>query len=115
MNFQMNPEEAGRILGDAETRQEIQRSCNVDARDHLHIGRVGEAGAGLAARGLIQVHEGGDNSRVFLAAPELRQVAAALLNVADEIDGRVPLSFFDPAAPSAEEPEPEPDDGRGSE
>ena len=35
---------------------------------------------------------------VYISAPEARQLAAHLLNVADEIDGKTPLVFFPRAA-----------------
>lgn len=84
--------------------EEVAIACNMDVRDHVHAGRLGEAGAGLDARGVVQVHEGGSVARVFLAAPELRALGAALLNVADEIDGTTPLVFH-PPSPDGEEPE----------
>lgn len=102
--FQIDRDEAAKILG-AERVEEIAKACNVDARDHVHVHRVGEPGSGLGARGLVVVHEGDSLTRVFLAAPELRQIASALLNVADAIDGKTPLVFFDPDAPEVEEPE----------
>lgn len=101
--FQMN-EDDFRALAGQEPREEISLACNADARDHIHAGSIGEPGSGLAARGIVQVHEGGSATRVFLSAPELRTLASALLNVADEIDGETPLSFFPPGSPDAKEP-----------
>ena len=107
--YQMDRGQARTLLQE-EPVAEISRACNIDARDHVHVGRIGDPGSGLGARGVIQVHEGGRLAKVYLASPELRQLASALLNVADAIDGKTPLVFFDPSAPSAEEPQnyPEP-------
>lgn len=102
--YRLTSELARDLLRSGET-PEVVLECNVDERDHVQISRVGTPGAGLQARGLLRAHEGGHTARVFLAAPELRRLAAGLLNVADAIDGKTPLSFFDPEAPSAEEPE----------
>lgn len=92
-------------LCDAPASLEIARVCNAEPEDEIRVVLVGEPGSGLAARGGIEVEEGGSKARVFLASPELRQLASALLNVADKIDGKTPLVFFDPSSPSAEEPE----------
>lgn len=100
--FHVPAEDASRFLA-GERHSETQKACNIDERDHVHVARVGDAGAGLEARGLVMVHEGGALCRVFLAAPELRHLASALLNVADAIDGVTPLTFF-PPAPETDEP-----------
>jgi hypothetical protein len=102
--FQMDEPQVSTLLS-YDPAPEIEKACNVDARDHVHLARVGEKGSGLAARGLLTLHEGSSAARVFLAAPELRQLASALLNVADAIDGKTPLVFFDPSAPETDEPE----------
>jgi hypothetical protein len=94
-----------RALLEGKPVQEIVRVCNIDGDDHVHVGRLGDPGSGLEARGVIQVHEGGRIAKVYLAAPELRQLASALLNVADAIDGKTPIAFFDPSAPSSTEPD----------
>lgn len=102
--FHLDQAGADEILAH-EPVEEVSKACNLDPRDHVHLFRVGEEATGLAARGVLAVHEGGTTTKVFLAAPELRQIASALLNVADAIDGRTPLVFFDPSAPGADEPE----------
>lgn len=109
--YALPQETAQRLMADVQSRDperlrhEITVVCDADPRDHLHVGAVGDPGSGLEARGLIVSHEGGRVSRVFVAAPRLRQLASALLNVADEIDGKTPLVFFPPGAPDAEEPQ----------
>ena len=89
-------------------------ASNVDPdTDNVHVRRVGPAGGGLKARAVVYVetlmeHEDEDvedeiiSALVYISAPEARQLAAALLNVADEIDGKTPLVFF-PRTPSGEE------------
>jgi hypothetical protein len=102
--YQMDRGQARSLMAEKPV-EEIVRVCNVDAEDHVHLARVGDAGSGLGARGLIVAHEGGRQAKVYLASPELRQFASALLNVADAIDGKTPLVFFDPSAPSGTEPD----------
>ncbi|MGZ0151847.1 hypothetical protein ACXJJ3_32645 [Kribbella sp. WER1] len=81
--------------------EEFEIECNYTEGDHFHAKRVGKAGSGLAARGGLMMHAGPRAAVCYFAAPQLRQIAAQLLNIADEIDGTVPLSFID-GAPNAE-------------
>lgn len=104
--FQLSQEEAQRLLAKAPDAEErLGFVCDADPRDHLHVGRIGDQGSGLEARGTLLIHEGGRAARVFMAAPRLRVLAAALLDVADEIDGMTPLTFFPPEVPEVEEPD----------
>ena len=77
--------------------------CNVDPdTDFLQARRVGRANA-PTSRAAVYVHHSDDMyATVYIAAAEARQLAAHLLNVADEIDGKTPLVFF-PRLPSGEE------------
>lgn len=102
--FQIDQESAAEVLGTRKI-QEIAKVCNVDPRDHLHVVRAGSKGSGLKGRGALLTHEGESTTRIFLAAPELREVAAALLNVADDLDGITRLNFVPPAMPEADEHE----------
>ena len=94
--------------------EEFQLASNVDAEtDNVRVRRVGPAKGGLKARACVYIeslveHEDEDvedeiqSTLVYISAPEARQLAAALLNVADEIDGKTPLVFF-PRLPNGEE------------
>lgn len=93
---------------------EFQVASNVDSdTDNVRVRRVGPAGGGLKARVVVfvetliesedeDVEDEIQSSLAYISAPEARQLAAALLNVADEIDGKTPLVFF-PRLPSGEE------------
>lgn len=92
--------------------EDFSLACNVQATDHVHTRRIGAVGSGLAARVAIATHNVDDSITVFLAAPEARTLAAALLNAADEIDGVTPLVFFPPAPEAEPETAPEePEEG----
>lgn len=76
-------------------------ACNVSPTEHLHLRRIGVPGSGLSARVQIATHGSADDHEdpagalmLYFAAPEARQIAARLLNLADEIDGQAPLLFF---------------------
>lgn len=89
---------------------EFQVASNVDSdTDNVRVRRVGPAGGGLKARVVVfvetliesedeDVEDEIQSSLAYISAPEARQLAAALLNVADEIDGKTPLVFFPRAA-----------------
>lgn len=87
---------------------EFQLASNVDPEtDNVRVRRVGPAKGGLKARAVVYVESLDDQGDIlstlaYISAPEARQLAAALLNVADDIDGKTPLVFF-PRLPSGEE------------
>ena len=95
---------------------EFQLASNVDTEtDNVRVRRVGPAGGGLKARACVYIeslveHEDEDvedeiqSTLVYISAPEARQLAAALLNVADDIDGAVPLAFFPRTPGGSDEP-----------
>jgi len=76
---------------------DLSWSCDFAPKDHLHLRRLGAPGSGLEGRVGVLIHSGVNSSpglTVYLAADEARTVAAALLNIADELDGTTPLVFF---------------------
>lgn len=71
-------------------------ACNASPQsDHVHVRRIGAEGSLLNGRVLLFTHgeEGEDVATVYIAAHEARMLAAALLNMADELDGVTPLVF----------------------
>ena len=93
---------------------EFGLASNVDPEtDNVRVRRVGPVKGGPKSRVVVNVemltsNEDEDvedelvSALVYISAPEARQLAAALLNVADEIDGKTPLVFF-PRLPNGEE------------
>lgn len=87
---------------------EFQLASNIDPEtDNVRVRRVGPAKGGLKARAVVYVESLDDEGDIlstlaYISAPEARQLAAALLNVADDIDGKTPLVFF-PRLPNGEE------------
>lgn len=78
--------------------EDVVHRCDVSPNDHLHLVRVGEANARLRGRVGIRLHSGKDDGgiAVLFSAPEARQIAAELMNIADELDGVTPLVFHPP-------------------
>lgn len=79
----------------------FQTCCDAEPSDKLEVSRVGKVGCREAGR--IQIafqDDDSESSTILLAAPEARQLAAAILNGADELDGTRPLVFF-PRTPVA--------------
>jgi hypothetical protein len=82
----------------------FQVACNVTPETSLlQARRIGLAGRGLESRVGIFVQDSEEMyATVYISAAEARQVAAHLLDAADEIDGVTPLAFF-PRTPGGEE------------
>lgn len=74
---------------------DVAFACNARPTDHLHLRRIGNEGDRLDGRIAVAMHDGTGSSVVaYFAAPEARQIAAQLLNLADELDGATPLTFM---------------------
>lgn len=106
-DYPVSPDEWQALTAEAETPgglgEMFEIACNVDPdTDFLQARRVGRAGASTS-RAAIYVHHSDDMyATVYVAAAEARKIAAHLLNIADEIDGKTPLVFF-PRLPNGEE------------
>lgn len=65
---------------------------------HLHARRWGPAKGGLASRVALSAHNAdGTGAALLVSSAEARQIAAQILDLADEIDGVTAL-VFNPAA-----------------
>ena len=74
---------------------------------HVHVRRVGAEKGGLASRVIIAAH---DHEKVVggvYTASEARVIAARLLDLADEIDGKTPLLFGPASFDAIAEPDAE--------
>lgn len=78
---------------------------------HVHFRRVGPAKGGDAARVMIAAHDTLQASGGVYTSKEARMIAARLLDLADEIDGKTPLVFM-PECPSGEHEAEHPIEGR---
>lgn len=82
--------------------EDFEFPCNADARDHLHVTRLGDVGDRDEGRvGFLCHNLDGSVTTVILSAAEARTAAATILNIADELDSLHPLSSF--TAPDPEE------------
>lgn len=70
--------------------EDFEASCSIQPLDHVHVTRLS---SGVTARVGLGLHDRSDAISVYLTPAVARQVAAALLNAADEIDGVTPLTF----------------------
>lgn len=92
--YAMDREHAKRLLEDVRAgnlKNHIEIRCDANDDDGFMVGRVGDGDDG---RALVVSREGGRLTRSFVNPENLRKAAAAMLNVADEIDGTSPLVFF---------------------
>lgn len=92
---------------DAAYGEDFSVACNADPEDHLHTRRLGLPGDAHSRVG-VAIHASSALSMVYIHPTEARMLAAALLNLADELDGTTPLVFF-PPSPESTEPTPKAD------
>lgn len=94
--------------------EDFALACNAAREEHVHVRRVGEAGSRLGGRVVVSTHGQPGAVPIFLAAPEARMLAAAILDAADDLDGVTPLVYMPPgpdgyaAHDEIATPEPEP-------
>lgn len=69
-------------------------ACNVESGDHVHVRRIGPEGSRFEGRVAVMTHGDSGQAIVYVAAPQARTLAAAILTAADELDGDTPLGFF---------------------
>lgn len=83
-------------------------TCDAEPGDKLEVSRIGKVGCRHAGRIQIAFQEDDENPvTILLGAAEARQLAASILNGADELDGARPLVFM-PRTPVARRLEDDP-------
>lgn len=96
--FALTIDQARALLQSGQTGDDYSVPDNARPDQHVHVKRVGPAGGRRSSRVAVILH--GENPQAMLvslvAAPQARALAAALLNAADEIDGKRPLVFTAP-------------------
>lgn len=73
--------------------EDFALACNAAREEHVHVRRVGEAGSRLGGRVVVSTHGQPGAVPIFLAAPEARMLAAAILDAADDLDGVTRLNY----------------------
>lgn len=75
------------------TGPDLELVCSTTEHDHLHVSRLGAPGQSYGRAGL-RFHSPDSANTILVSATEARVLAAHLLDIADELDGTVPLVFF---------------------
>ena len=106
-DYALTIDQARALVKSADQGDDFSTPDNSRPDAHVHVRRVGAPGARKGARVAVMMH--GENPQAMLvsliSAPQARMLGAALLNAADEVDGKTPLVFFPPEAREAVEPE----------